>query len=79
MDPRQQQKPTEPTITTAKQPQVQHTNVQHQDQSAHITQSPQEGSSLRRSQQVRSTPQRLIELMYAEMEQHEISGELLSF
>ena len=79
MDPGQQQKPTEPTIMTTKQPQVQRTNVQHQDQSAHTTQSPQGGSSLRQSQRVRSTPQRLIELKYAEMEQHEISGELLSF
>ena len=34
---------------------------------------------MRRSQRVKSTPQRLIELMYAEMEQHEISGELFSF
>ena len=79
MNSRQQQKPTEPTIMTAKQPQVQRTNVQHQDQSANITQSPQQGSSLRRSQRVRSTPQQLIELMYAEMEHNEISGELLSF
>ena len=79
MNPRQQQKPTEPTITTAKQPQGQCTHVQHQDQSAHIAQSPQQGSSLRRSQRVRSTPQRLIELMYAEMDHNEISGELLSF
>ena len=79
IDPRQQEKPTEPTITTAKQPQVQRTKVQQQDQGAHLTQSPQGGSSLRRSQRVRSTPQRLIELMYAEMEQHEISGELMSF
>ena len=77
--PRQQEKPTEPTITTAKQPQVQRTKIQQQDQGAHITQSPHGGPSLHRSQQVRSTPQRLIELMYAEMEQHEISGELLSF
>ena len=50
MDPRQQQKPTEPTIMTARQSQVQCTNVQHLVQSAHITQSPQQGSSLCRSQ-----------------------------
>ena len=79
IDPRQQEKPTEPTITTAKQPPVQRTKIQQQDQGAHITQSQQGGPSLHRSQRVRSTPQRLIELMYAEMEQHEISGELLSF
>ena len=79
IDPRQQQKPTEPTITTAKHPQVQRINVQHQNQSANIMQTPQQGSSLRWIQRVRSMPQRLIELMYAKMEHNEISGELLSF
>ena len=57
MEPRQQQKPTEPTIMTTKQQQVQRTNVQHQDPNTQITQSPQQGSSLRHSQRVRSTPQ----------------------
>ena len=75
-EPRQQDKPSEPTIMTKQQPQLQSTKVHKWDKN--VMQSPQEGPSLRRSKCVKSTPQQLIELMYAEMEQQEIPGELLS-
>ena len=78
IEPRRQDKPSEPTIMTEQQSQLQSSKVQKQDQSVHATQSPQGGPFLRRSKRVKSTPQRLIELMYAEMEQQEIPGELLS-
>ena len=74
-EPRQQNKPSELTITAEQQ----NTTVQDQEQNVQTTKSPQGGPSLRRSQCVRSTPQCLLELMYAEMEQQEITGELLSF
>ena len=78
IEPRQQDKPSEPTITTEQQSQLQSAKVQKQDQNVHATQSPQGGPSLHRSKCVKLTPQRLIELMYTEMVQQEIPGELLS-
>ena len=78
IEPRQQDKPNEPATMSKQQPQLQSTKVQKQGQDVPVTQSPQAGPSLRRSKHVKSTPQWLIELMYAEMEQQEIPGELLS-
>ena len=54
IEPKLQDKPSEPTITTKQQS----TKVQDQDQNLQITQSPQGGPSLRRSKRVKSTPQR---------------------
>ena len=53
IEPRRQDKPSEPTITTEQQS----TKVQEQDQNVQATQSPQGGSSLHRSKCVKSTPQ----------------------
>ena len=49
IEPMQQDKPSELTITTEQQPQLQSTKVHKQDQNVLVTQSPQEGPSLRRS------------------------------
>ena len=73
-EPRQQNKPGAPTLTNKQQS----TNIQDQEQNVQTMKSPQGGPTLRRSQCIKSTPQRLIELMYAELEQQEITGELLS-
>ena len=57
IEPRWQDKPSELTIMTEQQSQLQSTKVQKQDQRVHAMQSPQGRPSLRRSKCVKSTPQ----------------------
>ena len=57
VEPRQQDKPNQPTIRTEQQPQLQNTKVHKQGKNVLVTQSPQEGPSLRRSKCIKSTPQ----------------------
>ena len=77
VEPKQQDKPTE-LATMTEQQQLQGMKVQKQNEHVPVMQPPQEGPSLRRSKQVKVVPQCLIELMYTEIEQQEIPGELLS-